>query len=51
MTGTPITGITNISGNTLIVHALFTGSIQGIQTVNKAPSSFSQKLPAPPRAL
>jgi hypothetical protein len=36
MTGTPITGITNISGNTLIVHALFTGSIQGIQTVEQS---------------
>jgi len=32
MTGTPITGLTNISGNTLIIHGLFTGSIQGIQT-------------------
>jgi len=35
MTGTPIAGITNISGNTLIIHGLFTGSIQGIQTVEQ----------------
>ncbi len=33
MTGTPIPGLTNIQGNTLIVHGLFTGSVQGIQTV------------------
>jgi hypothetical protein len=32
MTGTPIAGLTQISG-TLTVHALFTGSVQGIQTV------------------
>jgi hypothetical protein len=32
MTGTPISAITNISG-TLNIHALFTGSIQGIQAV------------------
>ena len=36
MTGTPITQLTNISGNTLIVHGLFTGSIQGIQTVEQS---------------
>ena len=36
MTGTPITGLTNISGNTLVIHGLFTGSIQGIQTVEQA---------------
>ena len=35
MTGTPIAGLTNISGNTLTVHGLFTGSIQGIQTVEQ----------------
>ena len=33
MTGTPITGLTNIAGNTLVVHGLFTGSVQGFQTV------------------
>jgi hypothetical protein len=32
MTGTPITGITNVTGS-LTIHALFTGSVQGIQTV------------------
>jgi hypothetical protein len=36
MTGTPISGITNISGSTLTVHGLFTGSIQGIQTVEQS---------------
>ena len=35
MTGTPITGLTNIQGNTLVVHGLFTGSIQGIQTTEQ----------------
>src|ERR1039457_4509123 len=30
MTGTPNTGLTNLQGNTLFVHGLFTGSIQGI---------------------
>lgn len=35
MTGTPIAGLTNISGNTLVVHGLFTGSIQGVQTVEQ----------------
>ncbi len=35
MTGTPITQLTNISGNTLIVHGLFTGSIQGTATVEQ----------------
>jgi hypothetical protein len=34
MTGTPIAGLTAISG-TLTIHALFTGSIQGIQTVEQ----------------
>ncbi|HTY89322.1 MAG TPA: hypothetical protein VMB80_17875 [Candidatus Acidoferrum sp.] len=33
MTGTPITGLTNLSGNTLTIHGLFTGSVQGVQTV------------------
>jgi len=35
MTGTPITGLTNVQGNTLVIHGLFTGSIQGIQTVEQ----------------
>jgi hypothetical protein len=34
MTGTPIGSITAISG-TLTIHALFTGSVQGIQTVEQ----------------
>jgi hypothetical protein len=42
MTGTPITGLTNVysggsgglpSGTTLVVHGLFTGSIQGLKAV------------------
>jgi len=32
LTGTPITAITNVTG-TLTVHGLFTGSVQGCQTV------------------
>ena len=36
MTGTPITGLTNLQGNTLTIHGLFTGSIQGIQTVEES---------------
>lgn len=36
MTGTPITGLTNLQGNTLTVHGLFTGSIQGLQTTEQA---------------
>jgi hypothetical protein len=35
MTGTPVSTLTNIQGNTLVVHGLFTGSIQGIQTVEQ----------------
>ena len=35
MTGMPSTAITNISGNTLVVHGFFTGSIQGIQTTEQ----------------
>ena len=34
MTGTPIAGISAISG-TFTIHALFTGSVQGIQTVEQ----------------
>ena len=33
MTGTPISSLSALSGNTLIIHGLFTGSIQGIQSV------------------
>ncbi len=33
MTGTPISQLTNLVGNTLVVHGLFTGSVQGIATV------------------
>jgi hypothetical protein len=41
MTGTPISGLTNISGNTLVIHALFSGSIQGIYSVvNRENLSF-----------
>ncbi len=36
MTGTPITSLANIQGNTLVIHGLFTGSIQGIQTVEQS---------------
>ena len=36
MTGVPITGLTNLSGNTLTIHGLFTGSVQGIQTTEQA---------------
>jgi hypothetical protein len=36
MSGTPITSLTNISGNTLVIHGLFTGSIQGLQTVEQS---------------
>ena len=32
MTGTPISTLTNLQGDTLTIHGLFTGSIQGIQT-------------------
>jgi hypothetical protein len=35
MTGTPSTAITNISGNTLVIHGFFTGSIQGLQTTEQ----------------
>jgi hypothetical protein len=36
MSGTPITGLVNLQGNTLVIHGLFTGSIQGIQTVEES---------------
>ncbi len=32
MSGTPIAGLTNLQGNSLVIHGLFTGSIQGLQT-------------------
>src|ERR1017187_8027782 len=35
MKGAPITQLTNLQGNTLIIHGLFTGSIQGIQTTEQ----------------
>lgn len=39
MTGTPIAGLTAISG-TLTIHGLFTGSIQGPQTVEQGTKLF-----------
>lgn len=39
MTGSPATSLTNLQGNTLVIHGLFTGSIQGLQSVEN-----SQKL-------
>ncbi len=39
MTGTPITGLTQISG-TLTIHGLFTGSVQGCQTVENSTKLF-----------
>jgi hypothetical protein len=35
MTGTPITALTNLAGNTLTIHGLFTGSIQGMESVEQ----------------
>jgi hypothetical protein len=35
MTGTPIAGLTALGDNTLTIHGLFTGSVQGIQTVEQ----------------
>ena len=35
MTGTPITALANLQGNTLTIHGNFTGSIQGLQTVEQ----------------
>lgn len=41
MSGTPIAGLTNLNGSTLIIHGLFTGSIQGLATVEQGtPLSF-----------
>ena len=36
MSGTPVSSLTNLQGNTLVVHGLFTGSIQGIQTTEQS---------------
>jgi len=36
MTGSPITQLTNFSGKTLVIHGLFTGSIQGMQTTESS---------------
>jgi hypothetical protein len=36
MSGTPIPTLTTIKGNTLIVHGLFTGSIQGLKTTEQS---------------
>jgi hypothetical protein len=42
MTGTPITALTNIQGGKLTIHGLFTGSIQGIETVeDQTPLTFA----------
>ncbi len=35
MTGTPISALTNLAGNTLTIHGNFTGSIQGLQTTEQ----------------
>ena len=43
MSGTPISTLTNLAGNTLVIHGLFTGSIQGVQTVEQSvPLVFPQ---------
>src|SRR5580692_268379 len=42
MTGTPIAGLTNIQGGALTIHGLFTGSVQGMQTVEQqVPLTFA----------
>jgi len=42
MTGTPIGTLTNIQGGALTVHGLFTGSVQGMQTVEQVvPLTFA----------
>lgn len=35
MTGNPVSTITNLQGNTMVVHGLFTGSTQGLQTTEQ----------------
>lgn len=43
MSGAPVSTLTNISGNTLVIHGLFTGSIQGLQSVEQsAKLTFAQ---------
>jgi hypothetical protein len=42
MTGTPVGTLTNIQGGQLTIHGLFTGSIQGMQTVEQqVPLTFA----------
>ena len=36
MTGSPISTLTNLQGNTLTIHGFFTGSTQGLQTTENA---------------
>jgi hypothetical protein len=43
MTGTPAASLTALTGNTLVIHGLFTGSIQGAQAVENAqPLTWTQ---------
>jgi len=43
MTGNPIAQVTNLQGNTMVIHGLFTGSIQGLQSVeNHQPLIWAQ---------
>lgn len=43
MTGNPVSTLTTLQGNTMVVHGLFTGSIQGLQSVeNHQPLIFAQ---------
>ena len=42
MTGSPVSALTNLQGNTLTVHGFFTGSVQGIETTeNEVPLIFA----------
>ena len=42
MTGTPITTLTNLTGNTLTIHGTFTGSVQGYKAaITKTPICFA----------
>jgi len=36
MTGSPVSTLTNLQGNTMVIHGLFTGSIQGLESVETA---------------
>src|SRR5262249_53277301 len=48
MSGKPITQLTNLQGNDLVIHGLFTGSIQGLQTVEQSvPLTFTKASGAP----